>query len=109
MAQNLNQIDIGQSGGAYLSDTDVFTPPTGKIVTAIYILDSATKFDKLLSPTADALYYAGTSVTSTAAGNGTNAEKIPTATTFPEGTWLYGRYITVQLGAGSVFLYFSEE
>ena len=109
MAQNLNQIDIGQSGGAYLNDTGVFTPPTGKVVTAIYILDSATKFDKLLSPTADALYYAGTSVTSTAAGNGTNAEKIPTATTFPEGTWLYGRYITVQLGAGSVFLYFSEE
>tara|TARA_R100001480_G_scaffold38140_2_gene50992 strand:- start:1011 stop:1340 length:330 start_codon:yes stop_codon:yes gene_type:complete len=109
MAQNLNQIDIGQSGGAYLSDTDVFTPPTGKIVTAIYILDSATKFKKLLSPTVDALYYAGTSVTATAAGNGTNAEAIGTGTTFPVGTWIYGRYNTVQLIAGSIFLYFSEE
>ena len=109
MAQNLNQIDIGQSGGAYLSDTDVFTPPTGKIVTAIYVLDNATKFDKLLSPTVDALHYAGTSVTATAAGNGTNAEKIDPGTTFLAGTWIYGRYNTVQLGAGSIFLYFSEE
>jgi len=109
MAQNLNQIDIGQSGGAYLSDTAVFTPPTGKVVTAVYVLDSATKFSKLEGATADALHYPGTTVTSTAAGNGTNADKIPTGTTFPEGTWIYGRYETVQLGDGSVFLYFSEE
>tara|TARA_R100000234_G_scaffold114339_1_gene89416 strand:+ start:16 stop:345 length:330 start_codon:yes stop_codon:yes gene_type:complete len=109
MAQNLNQIDIGQSGGAYLNDTDVFTPPTGKVVTAVYVLDNATKFSKLVGAAADALHYPGTTIVAGAAGNGTNAEKIPTATTFPVGTWIYGRYDTVQLGAGSVFLYFSEE
>ena len=41
MAQNTSQIDSGQTGGAWLDTTDSFTPPTGKVVTAINVVTAA--------------------------------------------------------------------
>ena len=108
MAQNLNQIDVGQSGGAWLDDTGVFTPPTGKVITAINVVTAAT-FTTLTPSNSAGTYYPGTSVTSTAAGNGLNSEAIVSGDSFPVGQWLYGRWSACTLAGGSVFVYFSEE
>ena len=108
MAQNLSQIDIGQSGGAWLDDTDAFTPPTGKVITAINVVTAAT-FTTLTPSNNTGTFYPGTSVTATAAGNGANAEAIVSGDSFPVGQWLYGRWSACTLAGGSVFLYFSEE
>ena len=109
MAQNLNQIDIGQSGGAYLDDTGAFTPPTGKVVTAIYIVTNNTSFTTL-TPANDAnIFYPGTTVVDTAAGNGVNAEAIASGDNFPADMWIYGRFSAITLADGAIFAYFSEE
>jgi len=109
MAQNLNQIDIGQSGGAYLDTTDAFTPPTGKVVTAIQIVKADTSFTTLTPDNSDGLHYPGTSVVATAVGNGLNAEAIG-SDAFPEGMIIYGRFSAITLGSSSaVIAYFSEE
>jgi len=108
MAQNLNQIDIGQSGGAYLNDTGAFTPPTGKVITAIYVAAANTTFNTLTPANSDGLHYPGTSVVATAVGNGLNAEAISTEN-WPVGLWIYGRFSAVTLTDGAVFMYFSEE
>jgi hypothetical protein len=112
MAQNLNQIDIGQSGGAFIDDTGAFTPPTGKVVTAIQIVTDNTSFDLLTPNNSDGLHYPGTSVVATAAGNGLNAEAIATSasgTNFPAGMIIYGRFSAITLADGAVIAYFSEE
>jgi len=109
MAQNLNQIDIGQSGGAYLDTTDAFTPPTGKVVTAIQIVKADTSFTTLTPDNSDGLHYPGTSVIATAVGNGLNAQAIAEADNFPVGMIIYGRFSAITLDDGAVFAYFSEE
>jgi len=109
MAQNLNQIDVGQSGGAYLDDTGAFTPPTGKVITAINVVAADTSFTTLTPANNVGNYYPGTAVTATAAGNGLNAEAIAAADNFPAGQWIYGRFSACTLADGAVFLYFSEE
>ena len=93
---------FGQMGSAYLADQDAYTPPTGKVVVAITILDSATKFAVLTPDTS-----AYTDGTTGAAGTGVSAY-IGTSTTFPVGITLYGRWTTVDLGAGSVILYLAD-
>ena len=109
MAHNMSQIDIGQAGGAYLDDTDAFTPPTGKVIVAINVVADNTSFT-LLTPANDVgNYYPGTSVTATAAGNGVNAEAIASGDNFPAGQWIYGRFSACTLADGSAFVYFGEE
>jgi len=109
MAQNLNQIDIGQSGGAFINDTGAFTPPTGKVVTAIQIVTDNSTFATLTPVNSDGLHYPGTSVVATAVGNGLNAEAIG-SDAFPEGMIIYGRFSAITLGSSSaVIAYFSEE
>jgi len=109
MAQQTNQIDIGQSGGTYLDDTGAFTPPTGKVVVAINVVAANTSFTTLTPANAVGTYYPGTAVTATAAGNGANAEAIVSGDEFPAGQWVYGRWSAVTLADGSAFLYFGEE
>ena len=108
MAYNATQIDIGQSGGAWIDTTDVFTPPTGKVVAAINVVTAAT-FTTLTPANDGGTYYPGTAVTATAAGNGTNAAAIVSGDSFPVGQWIYGRWSAVDLAGGSVFVYFAEE
>jgi len=110
MAKNLNQIDIGQAGGAYLDDTDAFTPPTVKVVVAINVVAADTSFTTLTpdNDTGNNTYHIGTSVTAAATGNGANAEAIAEADNFPAGQWVYGRWSAVTLDDGSAFLYFGE-
>ena len=109
MAQQVNQIDVGQSGGAYLDDTGAFTPPTGKVIVAINVVAGNTSFTTLTPANNVGTYYPGTSVTATAAGNGANAEAIASGDNFPAGQWIYGRFSACTLADGAVFLYFGEE
>ena len=108
MAKNFGQIDVGQSGGAYLDDTGAFIPPTGKVVVAINVVAANTSFTTLTPANDVGSYYPGTSVTATAAGNGVNAEAIAEADNFPAGQWIYGRFSAVTLDDGAAFLYFGE-
>ena len=109
MAQNMNQIDVGQGGGAYLDDTDAFTPPTGKVIVAINVVAADTSFTTLTPANDIGTYYPGTTVTASAAGNGVNAEAIAEADNFPAGQWIYGRWSACTLDDGSAFLYFADE
>ena len=107
MAQQINQIDVGQSGGAWVDGTEVFTPPTGKVITAINCV-TATTFTALTPANNVGTYYPGTSVTATAAGNGTAAAAIVSGDSFPVGQWIYGRWSSLDLASGSIFAYFGE-
>lgn len=109
---------FGQMGSAYLADTGVYTPPTGKVIVAITILDSATKFTTLTPDTSG--YLDGTTGaaakgasayigTPTVVGqHGTNPDVIATTKTFPAGITLYGRWTAVTLGAGNVVMYMAD-
>ena len=109
MAQQTNQIDVGQSGGTYLDDVGVFTPPTGKVIVAINIVTADTSFTTLTPANAVGTHYPGTTVVATAVGNGLNAEAIIEADNFPAGQWIYGRWSACTLDDGAAFLYFGEE
>ena len=100
---------FGQMGSAYLDDTGAFTPPTGKVVVAITIIDEA-KFT-LLTPvndTGSSTCFPGTTVVATAVGNGLNAEAIASADAFPTGATIYGKWSACTLASGTVILYFGE-
>jgi len=91
-------IQLGQTGSAYLSDTDTYTPQSGKTVVAIQVID-------------DCVFASGTlaeSDTFTEQANpegGTGADAFGTDT-FPAGVTIYGRWTAVQLAtAGAVMLY----
>ena len=109
---------FGQMGSAYLADTSAYTPPTGKVIVSIQILDDATKFALLTPDTSGyldgttgaakkgATAYIGT--TAVVAQNGANADAINTATTFKAGINIVGRFTAVTLGAGSVIMYLAD-
>ena len=104
MAYNSMQIDIGQSGGAWLDDTGAFVPPTGKVVAAINVVTAAT-FTLLTAANDIGNYYPGSAVTASAA---VNAEAIASGDSFPVGQWIYGRWSAITLAGGSVILYFAD-
>ena len=103
-------INYGQSGGAYLDDTDVFVAPTGKVIAAINVVTADTSFTTLTpsNDTGSNTYHIGTTVTAAATGNGVNAEAIASGDNFPAGQWIYGRWSACTLVDGAVFLYFAE-
>ena len=100
---------FGQMGSAYLDDTGAFTVPTGKVVVAITVL-SQVKFTTLTpsNDTGGNTYFAGTSVTAAATGNGVNAEAIASGDAFPTGVTIFGKWSACTLAAGSAILYFGE-
>ena len=111
MAQNINQIDIGQGGGAYLDDTGEHVAPRGKVIVAVNVVIANTSIGRL-TPVNDIgsnTYHIGTTVTANTAGNGVNAEAIVEADEFPAGQWIYGRWSACTLADGAVFLYFANE
>ena len=104
-------INYGQSGGAYLDDIDAFVAPTGKVIVAINVVIADTSFTTLTpsNDTGSNTYHIGTTVTSAATGNGTNAKAINLVDNFPVGQWIYGRWSACTLeSGGAVFLYFAE-
>ena len=107
MAKNQPQIDIGQSGGAWVDNQDVYTPPTGKVIAAINVHTAAT-FTALTPANTVGSYHIGTSHVDTLAGNGTNSEAIVNSDSFPTGFWLYGRWSSMDLAGGAVIVYFAD-
>ena len=97
---------FGQLGSAYLADTGIFEPPTGLVVVSILVLDDATAFTKLEQVNGANSAYFGTVAAVT--NNGTNADALATAETFPAGTTLFGRWDKVQLNGtnAAVVMYF---
>ena len=93
-----NNITLGQSGVAYLSDTDQYTPPSGRKVIAIHFTED-TVFDSGSDTTANSDW-----PTDGQGGPGTNSSNIGT-TTMPQGMTIYGRWDTVGFDSGSAFLY----
>ena len=93
-----NNITVGQSGVAFLSDTDQYTPPSGSKVIAIQFTED-TVFDSGNDTTANAAW-----PTTNQGGPGTNSSVIG-STTMPQGMTIYGRWDTVEFDSGSAFLY----
>ena len=112
MAYNAQQIDFGQTGGAYLDAAGRnFVPPTGKVIVAINVVAADTSFGTLTpaNDTGSNTYHIGTTVTSALTGNGAEATAIASADNFPAGQWIYGRFSACTLVDGAVFLYFGQE
>ena len=92
-----NSIALGQSGAAYLTDTDLYTPPSGTVVVAITFVE-------------DTVFTNNTTVESTnftsndVAGPGTNADTFG-GDTFPAGMTIYGRWTVIDLASGSCIAY----
>ena len=102
---------FGQLGSGYLDDTDVFSPPTGKVIIGIQFLQD-TELANLVADTTqgnDAAFFSFTAVSD---GNGSNADELENTALFPAGMTIYGRWTEVQLKVsqsdGGIICYFGE-
>lgn len=105
---NLEQGNLYQLGGAFLTGTGAFTPPTGKVVVAIQAFANI-EFDTLTpaNDTGSNTYHIGTGVVAGATGNGTNAAAFGT-NQLDKNNWLYGRWSAITLTSGKAILYFGQ-
>lgn len=97
-----NDVALGQLGSAYVTDENAFTPPTGRVIMAITMVE-ATAFTALTPeiPTDATFRGSATSgasdincvgtVTPTAA-NGSGADVLGSSDVFPAGITIYGRW-----------------
>jgi hypothetical protein len=109
---------FGQLGSGFVNTTGVFTPPTGKVIVAIQFL-ADTELSGLVADTnqIDATPVAGnTGFFSHTAPNelvhGDGADATDSATIFPRGLTIYGRWTSVTLGTadadGGFICYFGQ-
>ena len=129
MGYNLNNdVPLGQLGSAYLTDTSVFTPPTGRVIMAITMVDE-TSFSRLIPELPTDATFKGSATsgaadincigtvtdagpTTVTAANGTNADTVGGSDVFPKGLTIYGRWTSAKLATGTtdvpcqVILYF---
>ena len=113
---NSVEYGFGQMGSGFLDDTGALTPPAGKIIVAITIVEEA-KFTLLTADTAG--YTASDGSTGIAYFgngnqvdvNGANSEAIATGssgTPFPTGITIYGRWTHCTLATGKVIVYYGQ-
>ena len=108
MGQNSTEVayGFGQMGSVYNNSVSAITPPTGKVFVAITFLTDTTldTTDGLVADNdiANGLEYAGTGTLAHDAAlspdrgeSGTGGKAIVTATTFPKGLTIYGRYTKI--------------
>lgn len=100
---NTVEYGFGRLGSAFLDDGDAFTPPTGKVVVAITVVNDC-KFNELDQVNQNNVAYFGTETQITE--NGVGAEEVAEGNLFPAGITMYGRWNKVHLQQGSVILYF---
>jgi hypothetical protein len=93
---------LGKSGFLFASDIDASTVTTGKIITAIQIVED-TKFHTL---TANSGF-------TVALNEGTNRKLVSTTVgecfTFIAGLVLYGEFTAIQLHSGAVVCYYEDK
>ena len=96
--QQGNNLAFGQGGVAYLTDTDLYTPPTSFVVIAISFIE-------------DTVFTSNTTVESTnftsrdtphAGGSGADSFSDDT---FPAGLTIYGRFTAIDFASGAAMLY----
>jgi len=104
-----NDVALGQLGSAYVTDENAFTPPTGRVIMAITMVET-TAFTALTPelPTDATFRGSATSgvsdincvgtVTPTAA-NGSGADTLGGSDVFPAGLTIYGRWKGFTLNA----------
>ena len=109
-----NDIPLGQLGSGYLNDNGAFTPPAGKVVIAITMVDN-TSFTALTqevptddtfkgpinATTGDAETNCFGTTTNIAASNGVNSDAVGGSDVFPKGLTIYGRWKAVTLNTST--------
>ena len=112
MGQNSTEVayGFGQMGSAFTDEDAAVTPPSGKVIVAITFLEDTTL--TALTPATD-MYLDGTTgadlkgaaaffgSTTAVGANGGNAAEIDSATKFPKGWTIYGRWSSVDPSAAS--------
>jgi hypothetical protein len=98
--QEAQNMSLGQSGSAYLSDTSTYTPQGGKIVVAIQVIDDCAFGNGMVAESTDF-------TDNDTAEAGTNADTF-NGESFPAGITIYGRWTAVALASGAVMLYMSS-
>ena len=98
MGQNSQEIayGFGQLGSGFSDEAVEMKPPTGKVIVAIQFL-SDTILSTLVAETQDNTAFFSHTVADTSAAllNGTGAAETDTATIFPKGLVIYGRWTSV--------------
>ena len=112
---------FGQMGSAFTDEDGAVTPPAGRVIVAITFLEDTTL--TALTPAQDMLLdgttgadLAGSAIsfgsTTALAVNGGNAAEIDSATVFPKGLTIYGRWSSVDPSAasttGGIICYFGH-
>lgn len=107
MGFNIGTDQLGQYGSGFSDEAVEVTPPTGKKIIAITFLEAAV-LSTLVASTdnPEAAYF---SHTTAVAGNGGGAAESDSATSFPAGLTIYGRWDSFTppaSTAGGVIFYF---
>ena len=96
-------VQLGQSGCVFTSVDGAITPPSGQVFIAITMLADTT-FDSSGGLQAeDSDMFANTEAAATAGGAG--GDQIDVNDTFPKGVTIYGRWTSINMGAGMIIAY----
>ena len=100
MGYNMNNdVPLGALGSGFINNTDALSPPEGKVIIAITFLNDIALHTTggLVGETTDnpaELAFFGTNTD--VDGNGTGSNVITSATVFPKGLTIYGRFTSVK-------------
>ena len=114
---DLYQMNFGQQGSVFTSVDGAITPPTNKVFIAITIL-APTTFDTgsggLVADTSHSnLEFVGTAAAAHDAGaattiSGTGGDAIDVNDSFPAGVTIFGRWTSINIGAGMIMAYIGD-
>ena len=97
---------FGQLGSLYLADTELATPPAGKVFVAITVVDDC-KF-QALTAASDAAGSGSEYIGTTAAYSTAGGDAITNADVFQAGLTIYGRWTGVDLAEGKIIAYIGD-
>ena len=112
MGQNSTEVAyaFGQLGSGFSDEAVAVTPPAGKVIIAMTFLEDTVLGAMVADVQSDTAYFSHTVAdTSAALLNGTGAAETDTATLFPAGLTVYGRWTSVTPPAsttGGVIFYY---
>ena len=97
------QVALGQGGCVFTDADGAVTPPTGKVFIAITFLADTTLDSSGGLEAENAQLWANTEAA--ALGGGAGGDQIDVNNTFPKGVTIYGRWTSINLGAGMIIAY----